>query len=356
MLHYWPLLCAFFLSILLISLSIQPARQFGWVDYPGDRKHHREPVPLTGGISMCVAFCLSLLLLPVRPDAYSTLLMGMILLTLIGFYDDIRSTRPMTRFLFQTGVVLMAFEGGIVLRELGNLFGLGTVELGWAALLFTIFSIVGVINAFNMIDGLDGLAGGLAFIATGWLIVLCLIAPVPDLQASHTLLILMMVIAGFLCFNLRHPWRTRANVFMGDAGSTMIGFALGWFMVHLSQNSPDHIAIMTPMTAVWIIALPLLDTIAIMIRRIGAGLSPFAADRQHLHHLLLHYGLPDGRVTLILLIVAALTGTVGAIANWLAVPEYFQFYAFVALFLLYYYTTGRLWVRHYRLRSSGCTG
>ncbi|MDQ5909494.1 MAG: UDP-GlcNAc:undecaprenyl-phosphate/decaprenyl-phosphate GlcNAc-phosphate transferase [Pseudomonadota bacterium] len=345
-LHHYSLICAFLLSVILTSLSIKPAQQLGWVDRPGDRKHHHHPAPLTGGITMCIAFCLSWLLLPEKPHAYTMLLTGMVLLTLIGIYDDLHSSRPVTRLLFQAGaVVLVAFQGEIILRDLGNLFGLGIVELGWVAILFTIFSIVGVINAFNMIDGLDGLAGGLALIATGWLIALNLMAPVPDTHAGHALLTLMMVIAGFLCFNLRHPWRTHACVFMGDAGSTMIGFALGWFMVHLSQSNENRAAIMTPMTAIWILALPLLDTIAIMVRRIRTGQSPFAADRQHLHHLLLHYGLPDGQVTLILLIAAILTGAAGATANWLDVPEYFQFYAFVAVFMLYYYATHRLWMQ-----------
>ena len=344
--YYYTLICAFLLSVLLTSLSIKPAQQLGWVDRPSDRKHHRHAAPLTGGITMCIAFCLSWLLLPGKPHAYTMLLTGMVLLTLIGVYDDLHSSRPVTRLLFQVGVVvLMAFQGEIILRDLGNLFGLGIVELGWTAILFTIFSIVGVINAFNMIDGLDGLAGGLALIAAGWLIALNLAAPVPDPHASHILLTLMMVIAGFLCFNLRHPWRTYACVFMGDAGSTMIGFALGWFMVDLSQNSENRAAIMSPMTAIWILALPLLDTITIMVRRIRTGQSPFAADRQHLHHLLLRYGLPDGQVTLILLFIAALTGAVGVIAYWLDVPDYFQFYAFLAVSLLYYYKTYRLWAR-----------
>lgn len=342
--NYSSLLCAFLLSIGFIAVSLKPAHRLGWVDAPSHRKHHRRPVPLTGGIAMCAAFCLSLLLLPEKPHGYATLLTGMILLALVGFYDDLRSTRPAIRFLFQTSaVLLMIFEGGFVLQDLGNLFGLGAVALGGAATLFTVFSVVGVINAFNMMDGLDGLAGGLALIALAWMIMLNSTAPAPD---SNALLTLIVVITGFLCFNLRHPWRARACVFMGDAGSTMIGFALGWFMVRLAQDHDHRAAVMMPITAVWILALPLLDTVTVMTRRIRAGQSPFAADRQHLHHLLLRWGLSDGQVTLILLLVAVLTGAVGATAYWLDVPEYLQFYAFIAMFLLYYVITGRLWRRY----------
>ena len=131
----------------------------------------------------------------------------------------------------------------------------------------------------------------------------------------------------------------------------MIGFALGWFMVDLSQSSAHRAAVMSPMTAIWILALPLLDTITIMVRRIRTGHSPFAADRQHLHHLLLHYGLPDGQVTVILLIFAILTGAAGTIAHGLEVPDYVQFYVFLAVFLLYYYATFRVWKQCHDLNS-----
>ena len=342
-----PLLLAFGLCVGLIALLIRPARAWGWVDRPTTRKHHRAPVPLVGGVAMCVAYGLSVLALPVQPDSYQELLVAMILLTLLGLYDDLRAIRPAIRFVFQSSAVLvMALGGGIILGNLGDLFGLGDVILlEGIALLFTLFCVVGVINAFNMSDGLDGLAGGLALIAAGWLIVLARIAPTSHPGDGDALLALVMVIAGFLCFNLRHPWRARASVFMGDAGSTMLGFVLAWFLVHLSQGRE---AVMTPMTAVWLLALPLMDTVAVMIRRIRAGCSPFAADRQHLHHLLLGCGLSDGRATALLLAMALLSGAAGVVAHWLNAPAHLQFYAFLILFGLYYRVTTRLWERQRR--------
>ena len=337
-----PLLLAFGLCVGLIALLIRPARAWGWVDRPTTRKHHRTPVPLVGGVAMCVAYGLSVLALPVWPDSYQALVTAMVLLTLIGLYDDLHTVRPAIRFAFQIGAVLvMAFGGGIMLDDLGNLFGLGNVTLvGGIALLFTLFCVVGVINAFNMSDGLDGLAGGLALIVVGWLIVLSRIAPTSHPGDSDALWALVMVVAGFLCFNLRHPWRARASVFMGDAGSTMLGFALAWFLVHLSQGRE---AVMTPMTAVWLLALPLMDTIAVMIRRIRTSHSPFAADRRHLHHLALSCGFLDGQATAFLLIAAFMTGAAGVAAHGLGVPEYLQFYTFLGLFGLYYLVTTRLW-------------
>ena len=339
-----PLLLSFGFCVGMIALLIHPARVWGWVDHPSSRKHHRTPVPLVGGVAMCVAYSLSLLALPEPPHSYQALLVAMVLLTLIGLYDDLRAIRPIIRFAFQGGAVLvMALGGGVVLDSLGDLFGLGDVILGGGiALAVTVFGVVGVINAFNMSDGLDGLAGGLALIAAGWLVVLLQMASSAHADDSNALLTLVLVIAGFLCFNLRHPWRARASVFMGDAGSTMLGFVLAWFLVHLSQGQE---AVMTPMTAVWLLALPLMDTIAVMIRRIRIGHHPFAADRRHAHHLLLGCGLTDGRAAALLLIAALSIGAVGVAAHGLGVPEYLQFYAFLALFWLYYGLTSRLWKR-----------
>jgi len=335
-------LAAFLLSAGLIGLLIKPARRLGWVDQPSVRKRHREPTPLVGGVAMCAAFCSIALLLSEKPQGYPLLLTGMILLTLIGVYDDLRSIKPSIRFLFQGGaILLMILEGKVVLNNLGDLFGLGGIALGGWAIGFTVFSAIGVINAFNMSDGIDGLAGGLALIAVGWLVILALATPTHS-DDTGFLLVLAAVIAGFLIYNLRHPWRTRAGVFMGDAGSTMLGFALSWFMVHLSQSDP---AVMTPMTAVWILALPLLDAVAVMIRRIRAGRSPFTADRQHLHHLLLSYGLSDGWCTAILLVAASVSGAVGVAAYWMGVPDYVQFYLFIPVFLLYSVVTALIWKR-----------
>jgi UDP-GlcNAc:undecaprenyl-phosphate GlcNAc-1-phosphate transferase len=187
-----------------------------------------------------------------------------------------------------------------------------------------------------MIDGLDGLAGGIALVVTVWLLVMCLSAPVPDWGDIGALLTLAMVIFGFLAFNLRHPWRARASVFMGDAGSTMLGFVLSWFLIHLSQGDRS---VMAPVTAVWILALPLMDTVSVMVRRICAGRSPFAADRQHLHHLLLGFGLREGQVVALLLVTALLVGGFGVAADWLEVPVYLLFYAFAGTFLLYFQLT-----------------
>lgn len=336
---YWVL--AFFICIGLIAFLETPARRLGWVDRPDIRKKHREPVPVIGGVAMYLAFSLVLLWLPQRPSGWEALLAAMGMLTAVGICDDVWRVSPLIRFCFQGGAVMLTIKtGGLVISQLGDLFGLGPVVLDASAALFTVFCVVGVINAFNMCDGLDGLAGGFALVVTGWLIVLSQTGPGQHHADCIALMTLAAAIAGFLTFNLRHPWRARASVFMGDAGSTMLGLVVGWFLVQLSHGETR---VMMPMTAVWVLAVPLLDAVTLMVRRTLAGRSPFGADRRHLHHLLQTFGWSHGRVTAVLLLVAIASGGIGATAWWLRVPDYVQFYVFIGLFLVYYQATARIW-------------
>jgi UDP-GlcNAc:undecaprenyl-phosphate GlcNAc-1-phosphate transferase len=340
----WLIPVVFLLSASLIGLLLRPAQTLNWVDHPCTRKRHGHPTPLVGGVGMFLAFCIGVLLLPVRPDDLPVLLGGMTLLMLVGLYDDIHHLRPVIRFLIQgSAVLLMAFVGHLSIGELGNLFGFGGIHLDWLSLPFTIIGVIGVINAMNMIDGLDGLAGGTALIAVFWLLVFLLGAPLVDHGNVGVLLVLAMAIVGFLVHNIRHPWRARATVFMGDAGSTMLGFVLGWFLVDLSQGQR---AVMDPITAVWILAIPLMDTVSVMVRRVLAGQSPCAADRRHLHHLLLDSGLSHGRVVAVMLGLTFVLGGLGVLADALDIPSPVRFYAFFGLSCLYLFFTAEMAKRH----------
>lgn len=337
---YWLLAGIPLLSAGLILLLAGPAGRLGLLDLPSTRKHHRQPVPLVGGIAIWAAFTTGMLLKPESLPDYGFLLGGMTLMTLVGLLDDIHPLSPWIRLLFQVlAVLVMGLADHTVLTNLGNLLGSGNILLTDAAWLFTLFAVVGLVNAFNMIDGLDGLAGGQALIATGWLLLLGLHAPIRIEARLESLLILALAIAGFLLFNLRHPWRARASVFMGDAGSNLLGFVLAWFLIRMSQGEAREL---DPITAVWILALPLMDTVAVMIRRLMAGHSPFAADRQHLHFLLLGYGWSEVRGVAILLLTAFGLGGLGVLAQWFGVPEYLRFYAFVVVFLGYFAMTTRM--------------
>jgi UDP-GlcNAc:undecaprenyl-phosphate GlcNAc-1-phosphate transferase len=233
-------------------------------------------------------------------------------------------------------VVFMTSWADQVIYSLGDIGGGGQVKLGAWALPFTAFAMVGVINAMNMIDGADGLAGGLALIT---LLVFSGVLAAAGVLGDTLLLPLAGAVAGFLVFNLRAPWRERASVFMGDAGSMLLGFALAWYAVDLA--SVRHA--MTPITAVWILAIPLMDTVSLMIRRMLKGVSPFTPDCEHLHHILQRAGYSHGQTVVIVHAIALLLAGVG-VAGWkLGVPEYVMFYGFMALFGLYVFGVLHAW-------------
>lgn len=336
-------LITFLFTLILIDRFKRFAYDLGWIDRPGAHKHHIDSIPLVGGVAMVVAFTVSLLTLEafeILPVSYYVLLGNVILLTIIGVYDDLRSLSPYSRLIVQvvTGVTMITL-GEVYLIDLGDLIGGGLVKLQDWSIPLTVLCAIGVINALNMIDGVDGLAGGVALITIVWLITLALVS------GSHSLEIMVLgllasVIAGFLCFNLRCPWRRKASVFMGDAGSTVLGFLLLWFLVDFSQGEQR---LYEPVIALWLLGLPLMDTVTIMLRRLFKGQSPFKADRQHLHHLLLMAGYSDAQTTALLLAFSAFLGAIGFVGWYWAVPGYLLLYGFLALFAGYYLALHQAW-------------
>lgn len=316
------------------------ASQLGLLDEPGGRKHHHGAVPMVGGLAMfcgLVVAALIALAVDIFQPRHAAFYAAAALLVITGFVDDRHELRPRTRLVLQSiAALMMVYWGGVRLENLGNLFGYGDVLLGRWSVPVTVFAVLGVINAMNMMDGVDGLAGGIALIA---LLVFAGFVAVAS-QLDQTLLLpLIAVVAGFMVFNLRTPWRPRALVFMGDAGSVLLGFALAWYAVNLAEVRN----LFTPITAVWILAIPLMDTISLMIRRVLRGRSPFEADNEHLHHILLRAGFTPAQTTIIVYALALLLAGIGVAGWWLGVPEYVMFYVFMALFMLYFYAVLHAW-------------
>jgi UDP-GlcNAc:undecaprenyl-phosphate GlcNAc-1-phosphate transferase len=187
-----------------------------------------------------------------------------------------------------------------------------------------------------MSDGLDGLAASLALVTLGALGVLAWRGDAH--RGVGVLLLLALVLLPFLAFNLRRSGR--ALVFMGDAGSMFLGFALAWFLIQFSQG--EH-RLMAPVTALWIFALPLIDTVAMMARRVMLGRSPFLADREHFHHLLLAAGLSEKQTLALMVLLALAAAGVGLTGEVLAVPEPWMFVGFAALFGLHFWVVMRAW-------------
>jgi UDP-GlcNAc:undecaprenyl-phosphate GlcNAc-1-phosphate transferase len=332
-------LLAFAVTVLLIQVFAPLAIRVGLVDHPGGRKRHATAVPLIGGPAMFAAFVFSALLMLDSLYAYRPLFAGMGLLVMVGILDDMRDLSPQKKFLAQVAAALFVTSwAGLFVTHLGNLWGFGLFELRNWAIPFTVVCVLGTINAVNMSDGLDGLAGGLVLVslaffgAAAWDL---------GLDRPCKLIVLMtMTVCGFLMFNLRLPWQPRARVFMGDSGSMMLGLFLTWFAVELTHAPGGGLE---PMAAVWFIAVPLLDMGLVIARRMFKGLSPFAADRTHLHHILIAVGFSPGQVTWMLIGLAVVCGSVGWVGWKAAVPGYAMFYGFVGVFGVAIMLRRRVW-------------
>src|SRR4051812_8439317 len=182
-----------------------------------------------------------------------------------------------------------------------------------------------------MMDGLDGLGGSMALVAFGWYAAAADFSGL-DVQFK-TALIFCGAIAGFLLFNLRFPWQPQARVFLGDAGSLMMGFALGWFAIDLTQGPGRTIP---PIAALWVLLLPLADCVSLMARRVSKRKSPFVADSHHIHHYLLARGLTHGQTLALLVGLSALFGAIGFFGWRMGVPEPLLFWPFFFGFFGYH--------------------
>ncbi|WGY48440.1 UDP-N-acetylglucosamine--undecaprenyl-phosphate N-acetylglucosaminephosphotransferase [Vibrio sp. ABG19] len=329
-----------FLSASVILFLLRKiAKKIGLVDKPNARKLHQGTVPLVGGISTCIVLTL---FLAFRPDLirYSGLFIFSIMtLTLVGALDDKYDLSVKVRIIVQTLLsLIMMHVTGIELSSLGNLFGTGDLHLGWFGSVVTIFAVIGAINAFNMVDGIDGLLGGLSVVTFGAL------AFVLNVDSQHGLAYLCVVIIvamlPYIFMNLGILGRER-KIFMGDAGSMMIGFTVIWLLLGSSQVE-SH-SLMRPVTALWLIAVPLMDMAAIMIRRIKRGDSPFKPDREHLHHIFQRLGLSSRQTLLAICTIAVGFAAFGIYGETADISEATMFYTFIATFLIYTTLLSYVW-------------
>ena len=316
------------------------APALGLIDQPGGRKVHAQPVPLVGGLAVAIALFLTGWLTGIAHGA-SHFLLALSMVIAIGLWDDVADISPRLKFAIQiVASAVMIWGAEIQLNSVGDLLGWRPIGLSIFAVPMTVFAIVGVVNAVNMVDGMDGLSGSVTFIAFLWY---AAVAAGSGLTPQFlTALIFCGAIAGFLVFNLRFPWQRRARVFLGDAGSLMIGFALGWFAIDLTQGPGRTFA---PIAALWVVLLPLADCVSLMLRRVKAGKSPFVADSRHIHHYLQARGFSHGQILATLAGLSALFGAVGYFGWRFGVSEAVLFWPFFFGFFAYHRWIQRAWTR-----------
>jgi UDP-GlcNAc:undecaprenyl-phosphate GlcNAc-1-phosphate transferase len=337
------------LTALLIVWLRRPAQRFGLLDHAGGRKRHGDSIPLTGGVALTIGFVAALFFSSQVLQQYAVLFVAMALLFAIGLLDDLGEVSPSGKLVVQLlAALFMTSWANHFLVSLGDLFDRGPFELRNWGIPLTVFATVAVINGFNMLDGIDGLAGGLAFCVLGvfagfaWLL--------PDLNAVKLLVVLEGALAGFLAFNMPHPWRGKRRTFMGDTGSLILGFIVAWFSIDLTQRPGAHVP---PVVMLWVVGVVLLDLFTVTLRRILRRRDPALPDRGHIHHLLLRRGYSAPQCLMWLLGANLLLSATGTVLWRAGVPESLSLAAFLAVAAAYlgvFLFPARLWRLLPRLR------
>ena len=297
------MLVACFISVVSIPVIIKISELKQLMENPGARRSHSTPTPTFGGIAIFAALLIAYFLWPSidQADLYRTNLSvaGMTILFFIGIKDDLVGLDPNKKILFQVlAAMILIFFGDLRVDYLYGIMGFHHIE-ELISVLLTCFIFIALTNAINLIDGIDGLAGGIATIASGtfggWFL----------LTNHFTMACLAFSLAGALIGFLRFNFSKTSKIFMGNTGSLIIGFMLAFFAVRFVSLNASYRYEPTaffnaPILAIVVLIVPIFDTLRVFLVRILAGRSPFSADRNHMHHILLDNGMSHAGATAVL--------------------------------------------------------
>ena len=323
------LLTTFILSLLFIKLIIKNATFLGLTDIPNSRSSHTKITPRGAGIGFGFAFFLSILLFDFSLFLeYWLVFLAIFLVFLVGILDDHKDASPKAKFYAIFIATFLLYLSDISIYSLGDFFGF-EIGLWYFALPFTMFALAGFTNALNLIDGLDGLSTSISIIIISSFLYIGYIHHDELMIVISSITIVSLL--AFLLFN----WNP-ASIFMGDSGSLFLGFVISVLAV-LSLEYIHPIAIF------YLAAIPIVDTIVVMIRRINKGISPFSPDKTHIHHILLRFFAKKVKKTVLFLSLMqglfSLTGLMLALSSkelGKGPASFIALVAFVGITILFY--------------------
>lgn len=277
-------------TALLIIVFSALARRSGLVDQSHDLTIHPKSVPLVGGLAIYFVL-ISIWLMTDAPRWLIWLILPSGILVVIGVIDDAVKLSVRIRFIAQVIVTIFTMVGcNVWLTSIGSEFQGINFALVFLGIPLTIFAVVGLTNAINMIDGIDGLASGQILIAA-FVAIVCIYkihGYIPYQEA------VVMSLSSIFCFWLINLSFTPIDkVFLGDAGSTTLGFILSWILIYCTQEPTN---LMHPVAALWSVAFPVFDTLRVIGMRVARNNSPFASDRLHFHCILMDVGFSARKV------------------------------------------------------------
>lgn len=289
-------------SFLTTPMVKSLAYKVGAIDIPKDeRRMHKEPIPRLGGLAIFFSFLLTVLVFADIDRQIRGILLGSVIIVVLGVLDDILTLRALPKLIVQVAAAACAVHHGCVIQFFSNpnVFSDATyINLGWLSAPVTIIWIVAITNAVNFIDGLDGLAVGVSAISTASLIVIALL--VQEINIAVILIALFGACLGFIPYNM-NP----AKIFMGDNGSTFLGYILATLSVTGLFKLYAIISFAVPFL---ILGLPIFDICFAFLRRIAKGQNPMTADRGHVHHRLIDMGFSQKQAVAIAYMLTAILG------------------------------------------------
>ena len=321
-------------AFLAIKVLRPIAIYFNLVDIPTGRKQHVGNIPLIGGLSVYVGILVAILAAYPIHDKLFYLLVSASLILVAGLVDDLKQLGVWVRILIQAIACLIMIKGtGIYVESLGDLLGMGEIHLGQWGIPFTVFGVIGLVNATNMSDGIDGLAGSLVLVAIIGVFVFESVSG--NYRLFDFLLLMAAALVPYLLTNLSII--SKRKIFLGDAGSMFIGFILAWVLIELSQGGPSGLdKAMEPISVLWCVALPVIDTFIVIIKRLKAGRSPFHPDRSHFHHMLQDQGFGPRKTLLVMLIISLLLVALGGLMQLIWPAASASVFVLVTLGYLYW--------------------
>ncbi|MFK8078842.1 MAG: MraY family glycosyltransferase [Granulosicoccus sp.] len=322
----WVVFISSMLCLAVIPVLERLAPTVGLVDRPTERKQHVGNVPMVGGIAIFISLVAAFFMLGIYVVPPVLIALSLIIVVL-GTIDDVQTLSARFRLLAQILVSLaLVLFGDIRIESIGGIFGSEAVRFdGATSVVFTVMCAVGVINAINMIDGLDALSGSILFLSFTALALLAVGAGLHD-QASFLFCVSGCLFA-FLAYNNR-IFRPKARIFLGDAGSMMLGLMLVWYFVDLSQGGAMALS---AVSAGWIFGLPLIETVSVMVGRIVEKRSPFDAGRDHMHHRLRRAGFSVNGTVFIMVSMHTLLVLIGVFFASTSHADGLLFWGFVVL-------------------------
>lgn len=342
------LISTFFCTLAAITLLAKIANLTGLVDYPGGRKQHIEEVPLIGGLAIFIAISMGIIiwsdseatsLVIGGQDATGVLTGCCAFLVVTGALDDRFQLSVFVRVASEILVAVTIIELlDLRLTWLGNILGTGIIKMpGTVSYIFTVLAIFGLMNAFNMLDGVDGLLASLVITTISGFHIFTATWP-----GSISLLVLASL-SAFLISNLNlSPLIPKS--FLGDAGSKLLGFVIVCLLLSAASSQVGGAKLINPVTALYLVTVPLFDMVFTTVRRITRRRSPFRADRSHIHHLFLRLGFSQRRTLVMVVAINLSASSLGLLLHRINAPEYYQMGIFVGAFALYSVLMSQAWL------------